>query len=75
MFEAMKKNKKRPCDIVNRTGHHASYVSKILKKDCNLSLDTTENAFRALGYEVELTIKRIAETSETKNAPPDKTFS
>ncbi len=68
LFEAMKKNKKRPCDIVSNTPHHASYVSKILKNDCNISLDTTENAFRALGYDVELKIKRRAKTAETKTS-------
>ncbi|MBI3501987.1 MAG: hypothetical protein HY063_09345 [Bacteroidetes bacterium] len=59
IFEAMKQKGKRPCDIVHNTSHHAGYVSKSLKKESNYRLDTTENIFNALGFDVEITMKAI----------------
>ena len=64
LLEAMKRNNKINRDIVNSTDHSAAYVSKMLSEDCNLSLDTVENIFNAIGFKVDITI-----------TPKDKSFS
>ena len=63
LHKAMEKNKKRPYHIVNNTDHNKDYVSKILNHDCNLSLDTAENIFKAVGFHIHITLKPLSNKS------------
>ena len=57
--KAVDKSKKRQSDIVKSTNHNKDYVSRMLNEDCNLSLDTVENVFKSLGFELNITLKKL----------------
>jgi hypothetical protein len=59
IFDAMKNNEKRPCDIAKNTSHTPGFVSKFLKTDYNHSLDSVEKIFFSLGYEVHVELKPV----------------
>ncbi len=56
LLKAMKEADKNPGDIVDKTTHDNSYVSRIMNYDTNLCFDTADNIIDAIGCTIELKI-------------------